>query len=210
MGKKKTKKQAGKTILSEVIKEMAKPRVAMSARERIPEWRSATETRPIQECLRGDKSQFHRGAKNQGKILETVAVILERERNSVIEEWLRRANSVPALTAIPLSDAERTQHLPSVFDDLIRRLRNLDQNARARICHARTHGKMRFAQGYSVDMLVEESRIFEVSTFMTLHLHQNELIQSQALLDVMTIADEADNQLKEAVQSFIAAGAAAS
>ena len=33
MGKKKTKKQSAKETLAEVMKEMAKPRVAMSARE---------------------------------------------------------------------------------------------------------------------------------------------------------------------------------
>jgi TolA-binding protein len=40
MGKKKTKKQEAKATLSEVVKEMAKPRVAESAREDISEWRS--------------------------------------------------------------------------------------------------------------------------------------------------------------------------
>jgi hypothetical protein len=33
MGKRKTKKQSDKATLAEVVKEMAKPRVAMSARE---------------------------------------------------------------------------------------------------------------------------------------------------------------------------------
>jgi hypothetical protein len=33
MGKRKTKKQSAKAALTEVVKEMAKPRVAMSARE---------------------------------------------------------------------------------------------------------------------------------------------------------------------------------
>jgi hypothetical protein len=33
MGKKKAKRQSAKAILAEVVKEMAKPRVAMSARE---------------------------------------------------------------------------------------------------------------------------------------------------------------------------------
>jgi TolA-binding protein len=41
MHKKKTKKQEAKATLSEVIKEMAKPRVAESAREVSSEWRSA-------------------------------------------------------------------------------------------------------------------------------------------------------------------------
>jgi hypothetical protein len=143
------------------------------------------------------------------KIPKTAAVILERERNCVIEEWLRRVNSAPALTTIPLSDAERTGHLPSLLDDLIRRLQNLGRKQPTICTGADLHGKMRFAQGYSVPMLVEESQIFEASTFLTLHLHQSELIQSQALLDVITIADEADKQLEETVRSFMDLHAAA-
>ena len=74
---------------------------------------------------------------------------------------------------------------------------------------AAAHGNVRFAQGYSPSMLVEESRIFQVSTFSTLHLHQSELDQSEVLLDVMTIADEADRQLTETVRSFMTAQQAA-
>ena len=64
-------------------------------------------------------------------------------------------------------------------------------------------------QGYSVAMLVEESRLFEVSTFGTLHRHWRELDQNQVLSDVMIIADEADRQLTVAVSSFMSAQAAA-
>jgi hypothetical protein len=58
-------------------------------------------------------------------------------------------------------------------------------------------------------MLVEESRIFQVSTFGTLHVHQGKLDQDQMLLDVITIADEADRQLMQSVNGFMAAEAAA-
>jgi hypothetical protein len=61
---------------------------------------------------------------------------------------------------------------------------------------------MRHAQGYSVFMLVQESGVFQVSTFSTLHLHRNELDQNQMLLDVMVIADEVDAQLMETVRSL--------
>jgi hypothetical protein len=39
MAKRKTRKQSAKATLAEVTKEMAKPMVAMSAREHSPEWR---------------------------------------------------------------------------------------------------------------------------------------------------------------------------
>jgi hypothetical protein len=74
---------------------------------------------------------------------------------------------------------------------------------------AAVHGRLRFAQGYSASMLVEESRLFQVTTFGTLHLHQSELDHNQVLLDGMIIADEADRQLTETVRSFMTAQQAA-
>ena len=143
------------------------------------------------------------------KAVKSVAVILERELAFTIKEWLKLVKLVPDLTNIPLSDSDRTGHLPKLFDDLLCRLRR-GRDARPIISiAAAVHGNVRFEQGYSASMLVEESRIFQVSTFSTLHLHQSELDQSEVLLDVMTIADEADRQLTETVRSFMTAQQAA-
>jgi hypothetical protein len=46
---------------------------------------------------------------------KTVADILERERDSTITEWLTRVKLVVELTNIPLSDANRTSHLPKII-----------------------------------------------------------------------------------------------
>jgi hypothetical protein len=142
--------------------------------------------------------------------LKSVAVVLERELASTIKEWLRQVKLIPDLTNIPLSDSDRTGHLPKLFDDLLCRLR-LPRDAEPPVSiTASAHGRLRFVQGYSPSMLVEESRIFQVTTFGALHLHQSELEQNQVLLDVMIIADEADRQLTEAVRSFMTVQQAAS
>jgi hypothetical protein len=92
----------------------------------------------------------------------SVAAVLERELAPTIAEWLKRVNLIPTLTSIALSEAERTGHLRQLFRDLISRLR-LDRPAEpASSIAAVAHGKLRFAQGYSVSMLVEESRIFQI------------------------------------------------
>ncbi len=136
------------------------------------------------------------------KKIASAADILERELEPLIKEWLRRVNLVPELTHIPLSDAERTGHLPELYRDLICRLR-LAKDVHPPISFAAAaHGQVRCAQGYSASMLVDESRVFEVATFGTLHLHQSELDQNQALLDVMVIADEVDAQLTESARSL--------
>ena len=138
------------------------------------------------------------------KTAESVAAILERELDFTIKEWLKRVNLVPELTKIPLSDADRASHLPRLFNDVINRLRLRRDIGPALSMAAAVHGR-RFEQGYSAAMLVEESRIFQVATFRTLHLYQNKLDQRQVLLDVITIADEADRQLGETVRGFMLA-----
>lgn len=137
------------------------------------------------------------------------ADILERELEPTIKEWLRRVNLVPELTAIPLSDADRTGHLPKLYYDLISRLRLAKDAHRPVSAAAAAHGQIRCAQGYSASMVIEESRVFQVATFGTLHLHQSELDQKQVLLDIMVIADEVDAQLMETVSSLMRAKLAA-
>jgi hypothetical protein len=139
------------------------------------------------------------------KTVTSVADILERELQPTIKEWLRRVNLVPELTDIPLTDADRTGHLPKLYHDLISRLR-LAKDAHSPISVAAAeHGQVRRAQGYSAAMLIEESRVFQVATFGTLHLHQSELDPNQVLSDAMVIADEVDAQLMETVRSLMGA-----
>jgi hypothetical protein len=55
-------------------------------------------------------------------------------------------------------------------------------------------------------MLVEESRMLEVSVFDTLHKNDQWVDVSVLLTDGAVIADEADSQLAEAMTSFIGRG----
>jgi hypothetical protein len=111
-------------------------------------------------------------------------------------------NLVPELTAVTLSDADRTGHLPKLYSDLISRLRLVEDSYQPISVAAAVHGRKRRVQGYSAAMLVEESRVFQVATFCTLHLHHNELDKNHLLSDIMVIADEVDAQLTQAIRSF--------
>jgi hypothetical protein len=134
------------------------------------------------------------------KTVTSVADVLERELQPMIKDWLRRVNLVPELIDIPLSNADRTGQ----YFDLISRLRLATNVLPPISVAASAHGQMRRSQGYSAGMLIEESRVLQVTTFGALHLHQSELDQNQVLLDVMVIADEVDAQLKGAVRNLMA------
>jgi hypothetical protein len=62
---------------------------------------------------------------------------------------------------------------------------------------------MRKSQGYSPAMLVHDSRILQVTLFGTLQKNLSALDFSLLLPDVMTIADEVDSQLTQAMDSYM-------
>jgi hypothetical protein len=62
---------------------------------------------------------------------------------------------------------------------------------------------MRRKQGYSAAMIVEESRMLQVSIFQTLQTHLESLDMSVVLEDVMAIAEEVDSQLAQAMASYM-------
>jgi hypothetical protein len=148
-------------------------------------------------------------SKNGGAIIiETVADILDRELTTLIEAWLVRVEKEPDLAHIPLSHDARTGHLPHLIHDVINRLR-LDAGTKAPISKAAAdHGDLRRNQGYTVAMMVEESRLLQVSIFTTLHQNVTQLEFSALLPNIVTIADEVDAQLKEQMLRFMAADAA--
>jgi CheY-like chemotaxis protein len=139
---------------------------------------------------------------------ERVASILERDAVATIANWLYRVERDNELTCIPLSDEQRTGHLPQLIRELVQRLRvprglGTNQASEAAV----QHGLVRCSQGYSIPMIIEESRMLQVSLFHTLQVNLNTVDFSLLLTDVMTIADEVDLQLKQTIVSFSGAAA---
>ena len=136
--------------------------------------------------------------------IENVATVLEQELTATIQRWMKRVDEIPELTSIHLDYEQRTGHLPQLIADLITRLRLNENEQRPETTSAHDHGNVRFEQGYSVTMLVEESRMLQVCIFDTLQQNLATIDFSVLLIGVMTIADEIDSQLSQAMDSFIA------
>jgi DNA-binding response OmpR family regulator len=138
---------------------------------------------------------------------ERVASILQRCTSQIVEDWLARVKKNNELNSITLTDNERTGYPPKLIEDLILRLRkpNIPGEEGDSICSAAAvaHGEMRQRQGYSTGMLVHDSRILQVTLFGTLQSNLSALDFSLLLPDVMTIADEVDSQLTQAMDSYM-------
>jgi DNA-binding response OmpR family regulator len=138
---------------------------------------------------------------------ERVAGILQRCTSSIVDDWLARVTNNTELSRVALSDEERTGYLPKLIDDLIVRLRSphvtIQEGGFISSPAAVAHGKLRRSQGYTSAMLVQDSRILQVTLFGTLQKNLRSLDFSLLLPDVMTIADEVDSQLTQAMEGYM-------
>jgi hypothetical protein len=68
---------------------------------------------------------------------------------------------------------------------------------------AADHGISRRRLGYTAAMIVEESQILQVSIFHTLEKNLDSINFGVLLRQVMTIADEVDSQLRQAMEYYV-------
>lgn len=138
--------------------------------------------------------------------VENVASILEAGAQSTIKEWLIRVNRDAMILTVPMNDEARCSYLTQLFKDLVSRLRNpLPLGSRAQVSPAAAaHGLARRKQGYTAAMMVEESRMLQVSIFQTLQNNLHQVDFSLLLVGVMAIADEVDSQLAQQMASYVA------
>jgi CheY-like chemotaxis protein len=140
------------------------------------------------------------------RAVETVAAILERAAQTTIQAWFARIQTDPKVMSVPLTYDKRCGHLPQVFRDLVSRLGSSKPiGSKDQVSAAATeHGLNRRRQGYTAAMMVEESRMLQVTIFETLQNNLASIDFSVLLIGVMMIADEIDSQLSQAMDSYIA------
>jgi CheY-like chemotaxis protein len=139
------------------------------------------------------------------RVIQSVATILESSIQSTVDAWFERVEMDKNLTTIAMSHEQRVGHLPKVLIDLVNRLRSFRSLGSRELTSvaAQEHGRLRRQQGYSAAMMVEESRMLQVSIFETLQKNLASIDFSILLNAVMTIADEVDSQLSQAMDSYM-------
>jgi CheY-like chemotaxis protein len=159
----------------------------------------------LTELLGSIKRRIAKGTPHARPKVESVATILERAAPSCIEDWFLEVQLDSKLSVVPLTPEQRYGHLPQVFRDLVARLRAaLPFGITGPLSpFAANHGLARRRQGYTAAMMVEESRILQVSIFHTLEKNLETIDFSVLLPQLMMIADEVDSQLRQAMESYV-------
>ncbi|HEV2619764.1 MAG TPA: response regulator [Acidobacteriaceae bacterium] len=159
----------------------------------------------VKDLIEAITLRLAKGPLHKRKV-ETLATILERTTDASIDDWFNEVEKEESLMDVAMSREARCRHLPQLFLDLGRRLGAFEPlgSKKLKSDMATKHGVDRRKRGYSAAMMVEESRILQVTIFHTLQKNLGTIDFSVLLLGVMTIADEVDSQLSQAMKSYTA------
>ncbi len=138
---------------------------------------------------------------------QRVAGILHHHLSEIVDRTLAQMRARTALGDLPLADAERADGLPVLIDGLAAQLESPDANhVPVSVLHAAAaRGVTRRQQGYTVEMLVENIRLFERVVFDVVHENLFTINLSFLMLDLKRLNDSLGLQLQHTILAYLEA-----
>lgn len=161
------------------------------------------EPKKVIEVIRQNLS---RNKKASPVMTERLDVVIAKNRDMIVEAWYHDVESDPEIAKIRLSRDERIDHLPFVLDELVRPMET-DKPARAKSrSAAHEHGETRRQQGYTISMLLEETRILHRVTADCMQKNLLSIDLSYVIPDLVEVHDRMHALLQYSLESFLRAG----
>jgi ActR/RegA family two-component response regulator len=129
--------------------------------------------------------------------------IIERDLDSIVSQWLTAVKKDEEISAIPLSDSDRKDHVPLLLQQSLERARGRQLTPEDTDA-AKLHGAVRRKQGYSIPLVVREAKI--LLRVLADCVQQNLLaIQVSYLIpDMVKVWETIATELEISVKAFVA------
>ena len=158
---------------------------------------------PIRELVEQIKTRLANGqpAKRPANT-KRVPDAIEANRDWVIDEWLQRVRTQPELMCVSLSDADRKDHVPALLDGAVAHARD-GATKEGFPKAAERHGTLRYQQGFTVPMIILETRLLQDviaecirSNFLVMDL-------SNLISDMNKMSETITTELQESTRAFM-------
>ncbi len=127
--------------------------------------------------------------------------VIEQNKDSVVNEWVKRANANPELMSVGLSEFDRKDHVPELLDEAVALARG-HRTREERKASAARHGTLRHKQGYSVPMLISEARLLQDVIAECVRRNLLVIDMSHLVSDLTNMWDTITTQLQESARAF--------
>jgi PAS domain S-box-containing protein len=135
--------------------------------------------------------------------LRKVSKLLRDLLPEIREHWLSEVMKDAEIAALPLTQSQRSDHIPEILDDLIRRLETgSDEVGPAGVEAARKHGRMRYQQDYTIPQILFEGRVLQ--QILTATIRENLLVIDLSTLvqDILQIGESLQAAVEVAIRVY--------
>lgn len=162
-----------------------------------------TEWKTVVELIR---QNLLRKRKPASILTERLNEVIAKNRDSIIESWYEAVERHPDIKKVSLSKSERIDDLPSVLSELVRPMEAHTITKPRAQSAASEHGAKRRKQGYSLSMLLEETRILHgvVADCMQKNLLSIDI--SNLIPDLVEVHERMQRILQYSLEAFLADG----
>ena len=162
-----------------------------------------TEPKVVVELIRRNLTRQRRPV---AVLTERLNRVIEKNRMGIIDAWYEAVEKHPEISKIRLPRGERVDHLPQVLDELVRPLDNEEKTKVKGRSASYEHGEKRRQQGYTVRLLLEETRILHrvIADCMQKNLLQVDI--SNLIPDLVEVHDRMQAMLQHSLEAFLQDG----
>jgi CheY-like chemotaxis protein len=128
--------------------------------------------------------------------------IVSEHRKEITADWLKLASDDLELGVIEISEAERTDHVPRVLDVALKICLGEELSPADRTA-ARDHGLVRKKQGYTIPLLIRETRLLETVLYRCVQKNLLAVMISHLLTDLISVEQTLQILLEESASAFL-------
>lgn len=137
-----------------------------------------------------------------------LADLVGQHRDQLVEAWVAEVGTDLNVAVIKLSDSQRKDYAPELLDQAISVAKGNDINADTR--GAAAHGEARAKQGFTIPMLLRETRALHKILGLFVQEHLSEIAVNYLVSDMIRIFETIDLLAEESAQSFLQQSSAVS
>lgn len=129
--------------------------------------------------------------------------VVRDSSDRIVQRWLKEVRADSRLASIPITDQERIDQLPLLLNDLANALKASPvQLPPESFSTAAVHGADRARQGYTIPMLVTETRILNRMIASVLQEELLNIDMSTLISDALRVGEYLQVSLEEAIRAF--------
>ena len=161
----------------------------------------------IQDLMQLIEQKLEKPKRVQDSCSQPLAACLKQHLDEIVDRALEAMKQHPRLSKLPLSDEERADHIRSMLAEILHHLE--PAQGQMKVSAGGKHGLARRRQGYSLPMLVDDSRAIDAAINSVVRDNLLDLELSTLLQDLDRINQNLDEQLQRSLEAFTAAESAA-